>query len=41
LQGAVAEGVLLNQRFISDEVGADISLWKEPGKILVIRCPRR
>ena len=35
LQGAVAEGVLLNQRFISDEVGAHISLRKEPGKILV------
>src|SRR6266478_2468412 len=35
LQRAVAEGVLLNQRFISDKVGADIRMWKEPGKVLV------
>src|SRR5216683_1580196 len=35
LQRAVAEGVLLNQRFISNEVGADIRVWKEPGKMLV------
>src|SRR5260370_8313220 len=35
LQRAVAEGVFLNQRFISPEVRADISLWKEPGKMLV------
>src|SRR6266446_2195415 len=35
LQRAVAEGVLLNQRFISDEVGADIRMWKELGKLLV------
>jgi hypothetical protein len=35
LQRAVAEGVLLNQRFISDEVGAHIKLRKELGKMLV------
>jgi hypothetical protein len=35
LQGTVTEGVLLNERFISDKVGTDISLWKEPAKILV------
>src|SRR5258708_5335358 len=35
LQRAVAEGVFLNQRFISDEVGADIRMWKELGKMLV------
>src|SRR5258708_33008862 len=35
LQRTVAEGVLLNQRFISDEVGADVGMWKELGKMLV------
>src|SRR5580704_55531 len=35
LQGTVPKGVLLNQRFISGEVRADIRLRKKPGKILV------
>src|SRR5258708_20573072 len=35
LQLSVAQPVLLNQRFVSDEVRADISLRKEPGKMLV------
>jgi AcrR family transcriptional regulator len=40
LQRAVAEGVLLNQRFISYEVGSDVRMWKELGKILVeLRIP--
>src|SRR4029077_7516992 len=35
LQRTVAEGVLFNERFISDKVRAHVRLWKELGKILV------
>jgi len=40
LEGTVPKGILLNQRFISREIGMHVRLRKEPGKMLVeLRVP--